>query len=86
MSITKILLLLFVIWLGWKIYKFYKRYQTFKKILEQSMKEQPNPLSVPSALCQCAHCGVHLPENEALFDGQTPYCCIEHKRAGTAKS
>lgn len=85
MSITKILLLLFFIWLGWKIYKFYKRYQNFKKILEQSIKEQ-HPLSVPSALCQCAHCGVHLPEKEALFDGQTPYCCIEHKQAGSTIS
>ncbi len=85
MSITKILLLLFFIWLSWKIYKFYKRYKEVKQILQQSMEEnmrkQQYPLQVK--LCQCAYCGVHLPENEAVFDGQTPYCCIEHKRANS---
>lgn len=82
MSIIKILFLLFFVWLGWKIYRFYKRYQEVKQRLqhiEERMRTQSYPWQVK--LCQCAYCGVHLPENEAVFDGQTPYCCLEHKRA-----
>lgn len=31
----------------------------------------------------CAHCGLHLPEPDALFDLQgRPYCGDEHRRLG----
>ena len=34
------------------------------------------------AMVQCAHCGVHLPRGEALFEGERPYCSETHRRAG----
>jgi uncharacterized protein len=28
----------------------------------------------------CAHCGVHLPESEAIRDGDKYFCSEEHRR------
>ena len=30
----------------------------------------------------CAHCGVHVPDSEAVRDGELYYCSAEHRRAG----
>lgn len=37
----------------------------------------------PQQMVACAHCGVHLPRGDALFDaaGQ-PYCVEAHRLAG----
>ena len=29
---------------------------------------------------RCDHCGVYIPANEALRDGEKIYCCPEHKQ------
>ena len=34
------------------------------------------------AMVECAHCGLHLPQGEAVFDGATPYCGEPHRLAG----
>jgi uncharacterized protein len=37
------------------------------------------------AMVRCAHCGVHVPANEALVDAQGHhYCCAEHRELGTS--
>lgn len=37
----------------------------------------------PATMLECAHCGVHLPQTEALFDvGGQPYCSEAHRLAG----
>lgn len=36
----------------------------------------------PTAFAVCAHCGVHLPINDAVLDGQTAYCSDAHRLAG----
>ncbi len=33
-------------------------------------------------MVRCAHCGVHLPRGDALFDGSRPYCSETHRLAG----
>ena len=30
----------------------------------------------------CAHCGVYVPQSEAVYDGGKAYCCKDHVRAG----
>jgi uncharacterized protein len=38
-------------------------------------------------MVQCAHCGVHLPDGDALRDDQGHvYCGAAHRRAGPARS
>ena len=37
-------------------------------------------------MVQCTHCGVHLPEGDALKDEQgRPYCSAAHRLAGPAR-
>lgn len=40
------------------------------------------PKQAPTAFAVCAHCGVHLPMNDAVLDGQTAYCSDAHRLAG----
>jgi uncharacterized protein len=36
----------------------------------------------PEAFARCAHCGVHLPINEAVVDRGNAYCSEAHRLAG----
>ena len=36
----------------------------------------------PQEFARCAHCGVHLPINEAVRDGDRAYCSEAHRLAG----
>lgn len=36
----------------------------------------------PVAFAVCAHCGVHLPKQEAIVDGDATYCSDAHRLAG----
>jgi uncharacterized protein len=50
--------------------------------------EQPGqPVQAPQveAMLRCAHCGVHLPQSEALLNDQgQPFCSAAHRQAGWA--
>lgn len=40
------------------------------------------PRSTPvERMVTCAHCGVHLPESDALADGENHFCNEAHRRA-----
>jgi uncharacterized protein len=40
-------------------------------------------LAPPQAMVSCAHCGVHLPQADALLDAAgRPYCGEAHRQAG----
>ena len=43
-----------------------------------------SPLALPQDMLACAHCGVHVPQAEALMLGTQAYCCAEHRRLGPA--
>ena len=36
----------------------------------------------PVSFAVCAHCGVHVPMNDAVVDGQAAYCSESHRLAG----
>ena len=41
------------------------------------------PPDAPAQMIACAHCGVHLPQTEALFDvAGRPFCSEAHRLAG----
>lgn len=42
------------------------------------------PDALPQDMLACAHCGVHVPQAEALVLGSLAYCCAEHQRLGPA--
>ncbi|MBX9832079.1 MAG: hypothetical protein K2X78_03440 [Burkholderiaceae bacterium] len=47
-------------------------------------KPSPSPLALPQDMLACAHCGIHIPQAEALMLGSEAYCCAEHQRLGPA--
>lgn len=38
----------------------------------------------PEKMVTCAHCGVHLPESDAIREGGRAYCTRAHRDAGPA--
>ncbi len=42
------------------------------------------PPGGPQDILACAHCGVHIPQAEALMLGSQAYCCPEHRQQGPA--
>ncbi|WP_422843877.1 PP0621 family protein [Acidovorax sp. M2(2025)] len=45
---------------------------------------RPPAAALPQAMLACAHCGVHVPQADALMAGNRPYCCAEHRARGPA--
>ena len=40
------------------------------------------PPARPEPMLRCAHCGVHLPQSQALLKDGRSYCCEAHQRQG----
>jgi uncharacterized protein len=40
----------------------------------------PSAPAAPQDMVACAHCGVHLPRNEAITLDTRHYCCAEHQQ------
>ena len=47
------------------------------------VSRQKSPGDKPSVahMVVCAHCGLHVPESEAIQDGNKLYCSEEHRKA-----
>lgn len=69
--LLRVLLVLVVV--GILIWMFGARSRTAKK---------SGPAQRPQAFARCAHCGVHLPVNDAVLDGGLAYCSEAHRLAG----
>ena len=69
-----LLLLLLAVWWAWK-HKDKGDGRT-----GGSAPAEPRP---PERMVRCAHCGVHLPENDALRAGGEYFCNDSHRRAGS---
>ena len=40
----------------------------------------------PQEMVACAHCGLHLPRDEATLDGDHAFCGEAHRRAGVRRA
>ena len=38
------------------------------------------PEAAPEKMVNCAHCGLYLPQGEAIHEGGRFFCCAEHRR------
>ncbi len=43
--------------------------------------DQAAPPTMPSSMVSCAHCGLHLPQDEAVTGERGLYCSTEHRAA-----
>ena len=39
----------------------------------------------PERMVGCAQCGLHVPESEGVRDGDSFFCCEEHRRLGARR-
>ena len=50
---------------------------------DSEAKRAKPPQDEPAPMLACAHCGVHLPQSDAVIDaGGKPYCTEAHRLAG----
>jgi uncharacterized protein len=38
------------------------------------------PEAAPEQMVTCSHCGLYLPQSEAIAEADKFYCCAEHRR------
>ena len=38
------------------------------------------PEAAPEKMVNCGHCGLYLPQSEAISEGDKFFCCAEHRR------
>ena len=46
-----------------------------------STQKKPSPPASPSNMVTCTHCGIHLPQDEAVTGTKGLYCSTEHRAA-----
>ena len=77
-----ILRILFFAVFGWLLLSWARGRARRARVMPPVAREaQAASASVPMKVC--AHCGILLPEPEALRSGDKHYCCAEHRRAGS---
>ncbi len=55
-----------------------------RRVADTSAPKAPPMPALPQDMLACAHCGVHIPQPDALMVGRDAYCCAEHRRLGPA--
>jgi uncharacterized protein len=68
---------LFLGLLAWTAYRLWRHYNAVR----QTTAARPSPphAGVVTAMVKCAHCELHVPEPQAVYDGEHWFCCTQHK-------
>ena len=61
---------------------FWLLYRMIHRMLVKPSPEKPSSPRVGTDMVRCAHCGIHIPKNEALQQDGYDYCSEEHRQAG----
>lgn len=67
---SKFLLLILVIVIIWRLAPHFRRRDTAAGA----------PAGAPEQMVNCEHCGLYLPQNEAIGEDGRYFCCAEHRR------
>lgn len=73
MNLIRFIVLALVIWLI---------YRMVRRMLAKPGSAKPASPQSGTNMVRCAHCGIHIPETEALFRDGHPYCSETHREAG----
>jgi uncharacterized protein len=68
--LSKLLLLILAVVAVWWLARGLQR--------KRAAKEAPE--AAPEQMVSCSHCGLHLPQGEAIAAGNKFFCCEEHRR------
>ncbi|MDI9854516.1 PP0621 family protein [Comamonas sp. 17RB] len=62
---------------------FYLYWKKQRQSLRPPAPPSQPTLAPPQPMVACAHCGLHLPQRDALNDAQQQsYCCEAHRKLG----
>ncbi len=62
---------------------FYLYWKKQRQSLRPPAPPSQPTLAPPQPMVACAHCGLHLPQRDALSDAkQQSYCCEAHRKLG----
>jgi uncharacterized protein len=53
----------------------------FTRSRQPTGKETPPNAAEPQDMARCAHCGIHLPQSDAVRGEKGLYCSTEHRSA-----
>ena len=72
MALLRILLIALVAWL---VIRMIRNWMDRKAVKPASKSGQIG------TVVRCAHCGLHIPQQEAVHSGDRYYCSVEHSKA-----
>jgi uncharacterized protein len=72
MGLIRLLLLAFLAWLIWWLLR--------PLLRGESKPMKQNKSQSVENMVRCAHCGLNLPVQEAIREGERYYCSEEHRR------
>lgn len=59
-----------------------KYYRAIRQWWRQPLPQKAKPSTRPVSMVRCHHCGLYIPEKEAICeDNEHFFCCEAHKRA-----
>ena len=74
MNLIRLIVIGLIIWL---------LYRMFVRVLQKpASKSKKPPKGIARDMVKCAHCGIHIPADEALYRDDKCYCSPEHRDAG----
>ncbi|WP_363320052.1 PP0621 family protein [Thiothrix sp.] len=82
---SRILFILVLLLVGFLLLKSHQR----KKHLQQQHKQQKSSsgrILKNTRVLRCQHCGLHVPEDEAISQGGKHFCSLEHAKQHLTKS
>jgi uncharacterized protein len=74
MNLIRLVVIGLIIWL---LYRMFQRMLNKPETTQNESQERPSRRMV-----KCAHCGIHIPQDEALEQDEHYYCSPEHRDAG----
>lgn len=74
MNLIRLLLIAAIFWLVFSLVKRWLRQNA-------APRRKSTPPSGHERMVKCVYCGLHVPESEAVREGDLTYCSIEHRNA-----
>lgn len=74
----RILFIVVLLAVGFMLLKSWQRKQQLKR--DQHNKAQSGAITQNTRMVRCLHCGLHVPEHEAIAQGEKHFCSLEHAK------
>jgi uncharacterized protein len=73
---SRIIFILVLLAVGYLMLKSWLR----KQYLQQKNQQSAGKMTKSTRMLRCEHCGLHVPEHEAISQGGKHFCSLEHAK------